>query len=96
MIQLKRGSSGLLILIIASLVVLVLQPLTNANPAQNILLGVIAGLLSILVLEPANRSREYKVVSAASFNQALLDQLGKEGWELISADAMTTSYVFKR
>ena len=96
MIRLRRGSSRLLLLIVGLLAVLVLQPVLNANSSQTILLGVIAGLLAILVLEPARRAIEYKVVAADTFNQALLDQLGKEGWELISADAMTTSYVFRR
>ena len=96
MFQLKRGSSGLLILIVAALVVLVLQPLASANSAQNILLGVIAGLLAILVLAPATQSLEYKVVPAEAFDQAHLDQLGKDGWQLVSADAMKTGYVFKR
>ena len=96
MIQLKRGSSGLLVLIVIVLAVLVLQPLTGTTSAQSILLGVIAGLLAILVLAPASRSVEYKVVPAETVDQSLLDQLGQDGWQLISADAMKLNYVFKR
>ncbi len=94
--QFKRSSSGLLVLIVGLLVVLVLQPVLTANSSPTILLGVIAGLLAILVLEPANRSLEYKVISTETFNQTLLDQLGKEGWQLISTDAANTNYVFRR
>jgi hypothetical protein len=84
------------LLIVGLLVVLVLQPVLNANSSQTILLGVIAGLLAILVLEPANRSLEYKVVPTETFSQTLLDQLGREGWQLISPEIMNANYVFRR
>ena len=96
MVRLKRGSSGLLLLIVGLLVVLMFGPVVSSTSGQTILLGVIAGLLAIIVLEPANKSIEYKMVSADGFNPSALEQLGQEGWQLISADAMTASYVFKR
>ncbi len=67
----------------------------------NMLVGVIAVLLAILVLQPIMTvsprraaAIEYKVVQAlpGDFNESLLNRLSREGWEA-SFMRMTTSAV---
>ncbi len=71
----------------------------------NVLLGVIAVLLAILVLRPIMTisprraaAIEYKVVQAlpGDFNESLLNGLGGEGWELVWVLESRNTYIFQR
>jgi len=71
----------------------------------NVLLGVIAVLLAILVLRPSMTTSprrpaaiEYKVVQAlpGDFNESRLNGLGEEGWELAWVLESRNTYIFQR
>jgi len=90
---------GVLILIL--LLVLVWQSLMlRTATTQTVLLGVLAGLMAMVVMQSARLSAnspvEYKTVPVGAVNDSMLQQFGKEGWRLTCIDASGAGYIFTR
>ena len=100
MAQSSRVINLILGLILGLLVLLVLQSFMTVVSTQTVLLGVIAGLMAVLAIQPismrAQKLVEYKLVPGTSLDQVTLDELGKEGWELVGVDQARNGYIFKK
>ena len=87
-------------LVTGLLATLILQSFMNTGSSQTIVLGVIAGLLVVLVLErlmhAARKTFEYKVIAVSALDEPTLNELGKEGWDLVCIDSAAARGVFKR
>ena len=98
--QSSRVINLILGLILGLLVLLVLQSFMTAVSTQTVLLGVIAGLMAVLAVQPispiAGKPVQYKLVPGASLDQVTLDELGKEGWGLVCVDEVRNGYIFKK
>jgi len=72
-----------------------------------IIVGILFALNVVLLLKPnsptsyAAKSIEYKVIDASELKyvpqvEIFLNELGKEGWELIQVNFLTGGMIFKR
>ncbi len=88
------------VLIIDLLALHVLQSFMTIVSTQTVLLGVIAGLMAVLAVQPISlledRKFQYKLVSGTSLEQGMLDELGKEGWGLVCVDQAGNGYIFRK
>ena len=82
-----RFGNVISVLIVLVLLVLVVQSFAfRQAETQTILLGVVAGLMAVIVVQSIGWSShsavQYKVVDVTSIDDERLQQLGKEGWRL--------------
>ena len=96
-----RFGNVISVLIVLLLLVLVVQSFAfRQAETQTILLGVVAGLMAVIVVQSAGWSSraavQYRTVDAASVDNEQLQQLGKEGWRLTCVDAHAGRYIFNR
>ena len=89
------------LLIVGLLVLLVVQSFMLGTAAtQTVLLGVLAGLMAVVVMQSARwssgNSVEYKMIPAGKLNESTLQECGKEGWRLVCVDTSGASYIFTR
>ena len=96
-----RLSQVISALIVVLLFLLVVQSfMFRQGTTQTVLLGVLAGLMAVVVMQSATWSPrgavEYKVISGNAFEEGALLQLGKEGWRLTGIDASAGRYFFTR
>ena len=101
MTQTHRINSVISALIVVLLLLLVFQSFRLQQAAtQTVLLGVLAGLLAVIVMQSARwasgNSVEYKMVEVGSIDEPTLQQFGKDGWRLICFDATGARYIFTR
>ena len=87
-------------LILGLLSLLVLQSFMPVVSTETVLLGVIAGLMAVLTVQPItvgrDKSVQYKLIPGSSLDQVTLDDLGKEGWGLVCVDHTKDGYIFKK
>ena len=96
-----RFGNVISVLIVLVLLVLVVQSFAfRQAETQTILLGVVAGLMAVIVVQSAGWSShsavQYRTVDATSVDTEQLQQLGKEGWRLTCVDANAGRYIFNR
>jgi hypothetical protein len=101
MTRANRISNVISILIVALLVLLVIQSfMFRAAATQTVLLGVLAGLMAVVVMQSArwasDNSVEYKTVPVGAINESTLQECGKEGWRLVCVDTSGAGYIFTR
>jgi hypothetical protein len=99
MTQSSRVINLILGLIMGSLALLVLQSFMTIVSTQTALLGIIAGLMAVLAVQPiSDREKhvQYKLVPGSALDQISLDELGKDGWALVCVDQLKTGYIFKK
>ena len=100
MSQSSRVINLILGLILGLLGLLVLQSFMTIVSTQTVLLGVIAGLMAVLAVQPissrAEKLVQYKLVPDTSLDQMTLDELGKEGWGLVCVDHARNGYIFRK
>ena len=101
MIHANRITTVISVLIVVLLLLLVAQSFMLRQAAtQTVLLGVLAGLMAVIVMQSARWSSgnavEYKTVAAGSIDESALQQFGKDGWRLICFDASAARYIFTR
>jgi uncharacterized membrane protein len=85
-------------LILAALFVLVVQSFRTQLSTQTVLLGVVAGLMAVIVMQSAkwgNETVEYKTAAAGSIDSSALEKFGRDGWRLVCVDS-ATGYIFTR
>ena len=96
-----RLSQVISALIVVLLFLLVVQSfMFRQGTTETVLLGVLAGLMAVVVMQSATWSSraavEYKVISGNAFEEGALLQLGKEGWRLTGIDDSASRYFFTR
>lgn len=101
MTRTNRVSNIISALIVALLLLLVVQSLMLRQAAtQTVLLGVLAGLMAVIVMQSAHyysgNSIEYKMVAVGALDESALQQFGKDGWRLVCIDASGLTYIFTR
>jgi len=100
MTQPSRLNNLILGLIVGVLALLLLQSVMSATSTQTVLLGIIAGLIAVLAVQPVYpaypKTIEYIFVPYGSMTQSLLDESGKEGWQLVCPDQAGKGYIFSR
>ena len=99
MTQPGRVINVILALILCLLALLVLQSFMPVVSTHTVLLGVIAGLMAVLAVQPIsshNKVVQYKLVFSATLDQTSLDELGKDGWSLVCVDQAKSGYIFSK